>query len=302
MKDFFASPNLYTVGWIYACRLKDLSQTSLCVITRNGQRLVLWLGIDESPRAAFARCPHLGACLSSGDVVDGKIQCGLHHRQFAETELETLETAYCAGAVFLFWGESKGDQLPTPPWDKGISHCSKEEVLACHPHIATINGVDIEHIQPVHGVAASLVEPLTLKETHRASFVVAFTKTSALRWVPKTVTSTFTIHHGSCCEILSESSIGRTWHLLNNFAYSNGSYGTVDIQSVEPRYFGFNKIIAWMDRIILRKFLQQDRAVLSNMQWNYEQVLDEPLADLVEMISSVPSWDGKKCPLTHHEK
>ncbi|MCA9578709.1 MAG: Rieske 2Fe-2S domain-containing protein [Myxococcales bacterium] len=51
-------------------------------LTRFGQRLVLFRDAEGVARAAHAACPHRGADLSLGRVVNGQLACGYHGFQF----------------------------------------------------------------------------------------------------------------------------------------------------------------------------------------------------------------------------
>ncbi|MBH30036.1 MAG: hypothetical protein CL520_07705 [Actinobacteria bacterium] len=47
-----------------------------------GEDLVLWRDGEGHPRLMLDHCPHRGARLSIGDVVDGQLQCWYHHWRF----------------------------------------------------------------------------------------------------------------------------------------------------------------------------------------------------------------------------
>lgn len=50
-------------------------------LTRLGQRLVVWRGEDGQVHVQYDRCPHRGAALSMGEVIDGKLTCPYHGLQ-----------------------------------------------------------------------------------------------------------------------------------------------------------------------------------------------------------------------------
>src|SRR5574341_1353490 len=47
-----------------------------------GRHIVLFRGADGTARALGARCPHRGADLAQGCVIDGYIQCPFHGWRF----------------------------------------------------------------------------------------------------------------------------------------------------------------------------------------------------------------------------
>ena len=52
-------------------------------VTRLGRRLVLWRDAAGSSVALPSRCPHRGAALEQGRVVDGELTCPWHGFRFA---------------------------------------------------------------------------------------------------------------------------------------------------------------------------------------------------------------------------
>ena len=52
-------------------------------VTRLGRRLVLWRDAAGSAVALPSRCPHRGAALKQGRVVDGELTCPWHGFRFA---------------------------------------------------------------------------------------------------------------------------------------------------------------------------------------------------------------------------
>jgi phenylpropionate dioxygenase-like ring-hydroxylating dioxygenase large terminal subunit len=106
-------------------------------VERLGERLVLWR--DEAGAAVCLRdrCPHRGAALSRGRIVDGEIECPYHGFRFAAQGQCTLLPVCGAGAriphgldcagyavreqhglIWIYWSASQ----PTtePPWLDGV--------------------------------------------------------------------------------------------------------------------------------------------------------------------------------------
>ncbi|AKT40981.1 Rieske 2Fe-2S domain-containing protein [Chondromyces crocatus] len=103
-------------------------------VTRFGQQLVLWRDADGRPVAQDARCPHRGADLGLGRVVDGALECPYHGFRFApeghcvrvpcagkhariRKDLVTRrhEVREARGFLWIFWGAPR-DTYPPLPW------------------------------------------------------------------------------------------------------------------------------------------------------------------------------------------
>jgi phenylpropionate dioxygenase-like ring-hydroxylating dioxygenase large terminal subunit len=141
-----------------------------------GTRVVIYR--DATGRAVVqgAYCPHLGADLSVGQVVDGQIRCAYHHWRFdcagacvdipagdripRAARIPTYPSAEAWGLVWAFNGEAP--TFPVP----GIPGAEERELIceahfrgtrAADPWVSISNGVDFQHLRTLHGIAA--VEP-----------------------------------------------------------------------------------------------------------------------------------------------
>jgi hypothetical protein len=120
-----------------------------------------------------AWCPHLGADLSVGQLVDGKVRCAFHHWHFDQTgrcvhiptgdkippgaRIASYPSAEAFGLVWAFNGEAP---LFPPP---GIPDAEESELLveaarvavrANEAWVGTSNGVDFQHLRTLHGLTA----------------------------------------------------------------------------------------------------------------------------------------------------
>jgi nitrite reductase/ring-hydroxylating ferredoxin subunit len=112
-------------------------------IKRFGLPIVLYRRPDGVPVALLDRCPHRGAALSRGRVVDGEIECPYHAFRFdaggqctampcegpaaripAGMEVPVFTVREAHGVVWLWWGASAEalglGELPPLPWLAGI--------------------------------------------------------------------------------------------------------------------------------------------------------------------------------------
>ena len=138
-----------------------------------GTRVVCYR--DASGRAVVqgAYCPHLGADLSVGQVIDGQIRCAYHHWRFdcagrcvdipagdripPAARIATYPSAEAWGLVWIFNGESPTFEPPRIPGaEEGdlVVEAHFRGVRDTEPWVGTSNGVDFQHLRTLHGLPA----------------------------------------------------------------------------------------------------------------------------------------------------
>ena len=78
-------PNLGLRNRWYMLGTSDIVGATPVHVRALGEDLVLWRDGSGAPRLMSDYCPHRGARLSIGDVVDGQLQCWYHHWRFDST-------------------------------------------------------------------------------------------------------------------------------------------------------------------------------------------------------------------------
>jgi hypothetical protein len=127
-----------------------------------------------------AWCPHLGADLSVGQIVDGRLRCAYHHWSFDGTgacaHIPTGDKIPSAARIFsypaeekwgLIWafnGERADFPVPRIPGAEPdtIDHEANERgERPWDTWVAVSNGVDFQHLRTLHGLpAASMPEQI----------------------------------------------------------------------------------------------------------------------------------------------
>ena len=155
-----------------------------------GTRVILYRDPAGKSLVQSAYCPHLGADLSVGQVVDGQIRCAYHHWRFDCTgrcvniptgdkippgaRIATYPSAEAWGLIWAFNGETPWFPLPSIP---GVEE--RELIYETHfrgtratdPWVAVSNGVDFQHLRTLHGLSAVDPDALTVG-THSLEYRV----------------------------------------------------------------------------------------------------------------------------------
>ncbi|HKW92809.1 MAG TPA: Rieske 2Fe-2S domain-containing protein [Methylomirabilota bacterium] len=138
-----------------------------------GTRVILYRDANGKALVQSAYCPHLGADLSVGQVIDGQIRCAYHHWRFdcggrcvdipagdkipPGARIATYPSAEAWGLIWAFNGETPTFAVPRIP---GIEE--RDLVYEAHfrgtratdPWVAVSNGVDFQHLRTLHGLPA----------------------------------------------------------------------------------------------------------------------------------------------------
>lgn len=187
-------------GWFAVAFSHELVAGEVRRLRYFGRELVAYRGASGAPFVLDAYCPHLGAHLGHGGVVEGDtLRCPFHGWRFEgdgrcaeipyaqhvppRARLGALPVREDHGAVLVFHDPSGHDpsgrvepwELPTIDWE---GWTPGREVLwpalRTHPQEVFENTVDVAHIGPVHGgLGARLIGP-PRREAERLAIDIEF--------------------------------------------------------------------------------------------------------------------------------
>src|SRR5260370_29718697 len=139
-----------------------------------GTRVVAYRDAAGQPVVQSAWCPHLGADLSVGQIVDGRLRCPYHHWSFdaqgacaniptgdkipPSARIFTYPTEEAWGLVWAFNGERAAFGVPRLPRSRQSTIVRQAHQRAPRPRdpgAAVPHGVDFQHPRTLHGFPAA---------------------------------------------------------------------------------------------------------------------------------------------------
>lgn len=167
-------------AWYVVALASRLEPDQPQTVHLHGQALVLWRGADGAPLAAQDRCPHKGASMGRGCLVEGRLQCGYHGWVFDDrghcveipanregmaiphrARLRTYPCREAHGFIWIWWSEQADpDPASIPPLppvshvpepsDSGWRTMEGDEIWSAH-WIRILEGfLDVTHVPFVH--------------------------------------------------------------------------------------------------------------------------------------------------------
>lgn len=304
----FASFECTTQSWFVALRSRALKpgRPQACETARRS--VVLWRDNAGVPHALDARCPHLGADLGRGSVVEGNLRCPFHGWCFdaggacvhvpgaaPRTDRSAIAFPCCErhGFIWVYNGPRPLFEIPAPADSSRMwTLAPRGQVFSCHPHLIIGNGLDVSHYEPLHGLAFTRDPEVTVGA---ASVKVAFSarpKSRLWRFLTGTmrrdIEATFTSSGGN----LALAEVFQPLRFSVLFAAQPAKPGQARTQTVFffPRGYALRLIRAGL---VMANLLRDDRRVLESLKFKPEFTAgDSALAAFANSVEALPVGDA----------
>lgn len=179
----FANAAAVCEGWYPVARARRIASGQVRRVWIGERDLVLYRDLAGALRALDRRCPHLGADLAQGRVVERGLECAFHGWCWRADGVGSAGggvgtrriRAYAArekwGLAWIWAGDGPPKyELPEPaPENRAHVLRLPPQRLACHPHVMLGNGLDLAHVGPVHRFRFEEDPTLDLEPPHRLS-------------------------------------------------------------------------------------------------------------------------------------
>lgn len=162
---------LFSQSWFPLCLSQDLKAGEVRGFDFLGGRVIAIRDADGAARVMSAYCPHMGADLCTGEMVDGAVRCPFHFWRYGPdgkcvatesgdpvpptAKLFAFPTVEKYGCVFAFNGTEPLFDLPEMgfPDEELAFHAEIPHLdLLADPWVFMCNTSDFNHINVVHGI------------------------------------------------------------------------------------------------------------------------------------------------------
>jgi phenylpropionate dioxygenase-like ring-hydroxylating dioxygenase large terminal subunit len=170
-------------SWYPAALSRELASGAVIGVDFLGTRVAVYRDTAGKPVVQSAWCPHMGAGLSVGQIVDGQIRCAYHHWHFddkgrcahiptgdkipARARIFTYPTAEAWGLVWAFNGEKPLFDVPRIPGVEQHELALETRfrgIRQVQPWVSASNGVDFQHLPTLHNLPARAPEDIDVAD------------------------------------------------------------------------------------------------------------------------------------------
>lgn len=168
---FEGEDGLFTQSWYPICLSSAATSSFVRGFDFLDGRVIVFRDKEGKAHVMSAYCPHLGADLSVGDMVDGQVRCVFHHWRYGAdgrcsgmpssdpipptARLFEFPTCEKYGLVWAYNGTDPHYQLPDFPYpDDELVFKIKTfgEEIPTDPWVLCANTPDMQHIRYLHGI------------------------------------------------------------------------------------------------------------------------------------------------------
>jgi phenylpropionate dioxygenase-like ring-hydroxylating dioxygenase large terminal subunit len=169
---------LFSQSWFPICLADEVRAGTIRGESFLDGKVIVYRGADGIARVMSAYCPHLGADLSVGHVVESRVQCAFHKWEYdgagrcvhtaigdappPTARLFKFPTQERYGIIWAFNGEKPLWDLPDfelPDSRLALRVYRYPDYYQCDPWVFAANTPDMQHIKVVHQVRFSMADP-----------------------------------------------------------------------------------------------------------------------------------------------
>lgn len=161
----------FTQSWFPICMSSAATSDFVRGFDFLDGRVIAWRDLEGKPHVMSAYCPHLGADLSIGDMIDGNVRCVFHHWKYGPDgrcsgmpskdsipgTARLFEFPVCEkyGLLWAYNGLEPHYELPDFPFpaeDLVFKTKVFGQEVPTDPWILCANTPDMQHIRHLHGI------------------------------------------------------------------------------------------------------------------------------------------------------
>lgn len=317
----FLRPDVVVRGWYFVAQSAVLRPGTIRSVAVGRHRIVVFRGRSGIVGALDAWCPHMGTDLAIGEVIGDRLRCRFHHASWAADgagphglRANAWPVVERYGAVWVFSDHTPDVALldvPGVPPDADLAVAfDPPNPSRSHPHTSMINGLDVHHLDAVHGVRMDLTvdvtddgphldvsldgdTPATTLPERAVAALVGRRYGYAMRYQRGTVAALVTLRHARLPAPLR----GRWPELFTLFAYRTEPDGSGFTQPIflTPRAAGRRGALAAQARLRLtqagyRALRDADQQIYDHLRFDDTHLLpvDAPVARFIRWIDRQP--------------
>lgn len=317
----FNNPRVHVRSWYVVAKGGEVRRGRVVSKDWLGRRVALWRGEDGRAHVVHGQCPHMGADLGRGSVVQDGLRCGFHHWVFdaAGTGRGNVPADACPrlfsypseerdGYLWAFNGPAPLFALPAPPDSNGrrwaVSPLPPRRVR-CHPHVVACNGFDLRHFQAVHGAALLSRPALEILDEHSARLDARLSLSGddrfvrGLRWLGlRDLSVRLTTWGGNLAAAHWKGGRLETWLFFANQPAPGNETESVAFLMMPrldglPGAGGLTRALLAVTKAVVSRILRDDVRVLHGIQFNGRFTEeDAPLAAFVRQVNAMPIFNS----------
>jgi phenylpropionate dioxygenase-like ring-hydroxylating dioxygenase large terminal subunit len=304
ISENFNNPDVILQSWYVVAKSKEVKP--LCAKTFDVLKRKIAIYRDDKGKihALDAQCPHLGADLGLGKVIGCKLQCPFHHwtvdekgdcfnasSEPARRKSRVYPSQEKYGHIWIFNGPKPLFEIPEPPKDMEYFILkTPPQLIKCHPHIVTANGMDVTHFDALHGLNVKPNSKLTVTMPYKLTVEMeGYPKSKLLQKIVGSnkkkqikVRSNTIGGHMAWLEVLEPI----RYYVLFTARHSNDNGAITNVFFFAPRGW---KIIQSL--VATHFLLHDDRKVLDTIDFHPSfSDQDKALIAYYKIINSMESW------------